>query len=223
MKRKNKTKALVTGLLIFSLLLGNAINVAAASLNEDSSSEIISLQEYMEAVSNEYLKYNVTCKLTNPDQPSDMLVITRETLNKRLEMIREERESYQPNIEIGGSENASINHIAPRNMPFTRVETFSRGVSPNVYGYMDLQFTVTYTGNAQYGKLTGVKSVDLRQVRSYNLKSWTYDGYHWGFLNNNKTIQIAASGTAVFEYKDPLIGVTQTYWDYPYFTMKVNY
>ena len=182
MKKINLLRVFLMNLfLVFCLSL--PLSVAA-----DNEQIYITYEEYIEAIRNEYLKYDGGDQviITDPENV-DELVITMDDLERQLSIIRyqcggrqiqENQISEKENVKSFSKETE--NSVSPWNMPYESTAVFnktaiSQGAVP---GSADFKVTINYYGNAQYGTVTGIKSGSVIQLgTSMNLSNWQDYGY----------------------------------------------
>lgn len=191
-------KKSVVLLVVLSILFTNALTAFASDLT-------ITYDDYKKAVVNEYAKYGFKVDLSDPENSE--ITITKKMLNDRLEEIRKDIEAAQ----IINNSLPLIqpkNNVQTRNMPYVRTAYFDqRIIAPTVvYGYGNFQAAIKYNGNAQYGTVTGISNVSLKQIGfALNLSNWSYNGFNHSLLGYNSVI-VYVYVTTTFSWSDPVGG-----------------
>lgn len=192
-------KKSVVVLTVISMMFSSTLLASA----KQSDSDYITYNEYKAAVINEYSKLGFDISFTDPEVTE--ITITKDMLEKRLQQINEEIKEAQ----LNNSQQTLIqpNSIQPRNMPYDKTSYFNRQIiAPTaVYGYGNWDIKINFSGNAQYGTVIGINSIDVKQIGySLNLSNWSYNGYSHTSWGSNVDVYLYM--TTTFSWSDPYGG-----------------
>lgn len=210
MNRMNRVIGLGLALAMCFSLFSSAYAV------EEKNQNVISFEDYYQALKAEYAKYNVNLEILDHD---DSFVYTKELLDEEIASLN----SYMKTADFDANTGRFINHVdckahasenniegqsLLRSMPYTRnwyTYVTLRAPSP-VPGSAEMEGAVNATENIQNNTFMYINKVSSRQYgNALNFESWTQTSnslriYHsteiWGWI----------FGTIVFVVNEPKTG-----------------
>lgn len=172
-----------------------------------NNTEVISLQEYEQAMKAEFEKYNIEYEISDYDQN---VTLTKNMLNTELAKAKEIALGFRNIQVIDASEKPAI--ITPKYMPITRTYTKDFLINPMPICRATIRGDVNLTFNGSDMEIISVNSKRAYQNGyAMNFVSWTTRSIIVNTSNNYFAVD--ATGTIKFEYQDPKTGITQTYTD----------
>lgn len=209
-------KKLLSGMLALAIILAISPAYAKASENENSG-EVISFQEYYDAMKTLFAEYGIRYEILSSDEN---FVYTRELLDTQLAETRAALEKTASNTSV----SFAINEVESTEqnlgetsvqalMPYDYTETYDEYImSPSAVGGANFTMTLNATADAQYGTFLSVKSYSFKQNGRYlNFKSWTETSKGYTFSSDRTACTVTFSGELVVEYTEPTTGITGGY------------
>lgn len=209
-------------IFLFSVMLALFV-VPTSVCATDTGTEAISYEDYVSAITGEYARYGVDCRVI--EGPKEDVVFTQDMLDERVSQIRQEQVSRlasnaAANLAIcvsnSGVDNAESLGIEPRIvMPVTENFDHIQRLSP-VPGlaWADICLRLNGTYDVQYSHPQSINSVTSFQMGNYlNFVSWTQTSS--GGSMGSHSFTGWATGLLTVEYTEPnsgiLMGNTQEY------------
>lgn len=209
-------------LFLFSVMLAFLV-IPTNAYASDAATDVITYDEYVSAVTEEYAKYGVDYKVL--EGPDDDVVFTQDMLNERLAQVRQEQTSRLVSngaarsvvgVSSSVEDGVGANGIEPRiAMPVTKNFDYTQRFSP-VPGaaWADICLRLNGTYDVQYADPWSINSVQSFQKGGYlNFVSWTQ--LSSGGSMGAHSFTGWATGLLAVEYTEPntglLVGYTEEY------------
>lgn len=183
---KKFTKLLISSVLALSIVFSYGGTAYAKTLNSDQSN-LVSIEEYEDAMSQIYANYGIGWKIIDS---SDSKPITKAVYNSEIKRAYKECEEYQAQLNKSKSENLDSIQVSNTDMGINSLMP----VRKNVYGYAtyeswpfykcQLMATADITYNADTGSIMYINSSNIRYNIAVNLDQWDDQGSYveiiWG-------------------------------------------
>ena len=197
-------KKITSIMMILCLCLGMNVYTYAA----DESNNIVPIEDYISAVKEENNKYGIECEIIDYD---DNIIITKSMMEQSIKNIRklaENMNSAYQEEEFYDDNDANEANVL-RSMPIKK--TVSKiFVVENIYGNAGMCVEADVTLNAQNGNVISVDRTEAYQKGQFtNFVSWqTTSISSTRNSPSNGYITLVVKGRAMFQYSDPLTGLT---------------
>lgn len=170
-----------------------------------NDTDVISIQEYEQAIKAEFEKYDIDYEITDYD-PN--VTLTRDMLNIDLAKAKEIAGGFRNIQVIDACERSEI--ITPYMMPITKTyrKDFLINPAPIFRATIRVDVNLTYDGS-------NMEIISVNSKRAYqngyalNFVSWTTRSIVVNTSNNYFGVDV--TGAIKFQYTDPQTGITQTY------------
>lgn len=174
----------------------------------DESNNIVPIEDYISAVKEENNKYGIECEIIDYD---DNIIITKSMMERSIKNIRKLAENMNSvyHEEVFYEDNDTNETNVLRSMPIKK--TVSKiFVVENIYGNAGMCVEADVTLNAQNGNVISVDRTEAYQKGQFtNFGSWQTTSISATRNSpSNGYITLVVKGRAMFQYSDPLTGVT---------------
>lgn len=208
------SKLFISGAMLLIISFSTVyVTASAATLKYDRSDELISIQEYEDAMHQVYAQYGIEWKVVDS---SDAKPITKALFESEIARARAECKEYQAALtknkaefmELKGniSESSADNNV-PMVMPVTANYYLYFDINFDVFAHCRLYAKANATYDADKGIFMYTNSSSLTKITGVNCDSWSDDGSTFFINETSRSLYVHILGKAYFSYTIPVINV----------------
>lgn len=199
---KKIIKLLISSALVLSIMFSHGGTVYAATL-ESEQSNLVSIEEYEDAMSQIYANYGIVWKIIDS---SDSVPITKELYDSEIKRAYKECEEYQAQLNKSKSGNfdsiqVTNTDMSSRLMPVNKCVSASTTIEDWPWYQCVLTATAWITYNADTGEMMSLDSWDINYT-SVNMNEWVDEG---SYIDKNRNFfRVWFIGKCHFSYIVPV-------------------